>query len=134
MRLIVTNNPLVKEYIASHELGKYYEVAWVKGYTEDVLLKIRDLCHNNYRLITHPLTGSVKPNQTPYKTVVVEKTDGKIVDFESIALAEGGLEKALALLKSRPRPKAAFDHLDDFAVIDLDFFKSYLSSVVNYPG
>lgn len=134
MRLVVTNNPLVKSYISAHDLDKYYQMDWIEGYTEDVLRHVRDLCHSHYRLITHPLTGSVKPNHTPFKTVVLEKGDPKIVDLESVQLAEAGLGKALDLLRSRPRPEAAFRFSDDFAVIDLDFFKSYLLSVVNYPG
>ncbi|HMM20075.1 MAG TPA: GrdX family protein [Selenomonadales bacterium] len=134
MRLIVTNNPLVEAYISAHGLDKYYQIAWIEGYTEDVLRHVRNLCHSHHRLITHPLTGSVKPNHTPFKTVVLEQGDAKVVDLESVQLAEAGLGKALDLLKSRPRPEAAFRFSDDFAVIDLDFFKSYLLSVVNYPG
>lgn len=134
MRLVITNNPKVKEYIAAQHLDKYYDIRWIEGYTEDVLHSVRDLCHSGHKLITHPLTGSVKPNHTPYKTVVLEKSDSSVADFESIHLAETSYAKALALLKSRPRPQAAFDHLNDFAVIDLDFFKSYLGASVNYPG
>lgn len=134
MRLIVTNNPLVEAYISAHGLDNYYQIVWIEGYTEDVLRRVRNLCHSHHRLITHPLTGSIKPNQTPFKTVVLEQGDAKVVDLESVQLAEAGLGKALDLLKSRPRPEVAFRFSDDFAVIDLDFFKSYLLSVVNYPG
>lgn len=134
MRLIVTNNPLVEAYISAHGLDKYYQIVWIEGYTEDVLRHVRNLCHSHHRLITHPLTGSIKPNQTPFKTVVLERGDAKIIDLGSVQLAEAGLSKTLDLLKSRPRPEVAFRFSNDFAVIDLDFFKSYLLSVVNYPG
>lgn len=134
MRLVVTNNPRVKESIVAQQLDKTHRLVWVDGYTEDVLRNVRNLCHNNHRLITHPLTGSVKPNHTPYKTVVLEESDPQVVDLESMVLAETSLNKTLDLLKSRPRPAAALRCLDDFAVIDLDFFKSYLLSTINYSG
>ena len=31
----------------------------------DVLTKARDYIHKGYHLLTHPLAGSLKPNQTP---------------------------------------------------------------------
>lgn len=133
MRLVVTNNPLVKDCFIAMHLDRCYEFGWVEGYTEDVLRRIRDLCHKDYTLITHPLTGSIKPNQTPYKTVVLEKTSLPAFDREAVMLAETSLAKALAMLTDKPRSGAAAAFLDDFAVIDLDFFKSYLNSATNYP-
>ena len=125
MKVIVTNNPQVREFLHSNQLENHYNLCWVEGFTENVLIKVRDLCHTNYELITHPLTGSIKPNQTPYKTVVVEEklTSGHM---DSILMAEESLGKALSLLESWPRPEIYKLYLDDFATIDLDFFKSYL--------
>ena len=134
MRLVVTNNPRVEEYFAVQKLDRCYQLCWVDGDTEDVLRRVRDLCHKNRRLITHPLTGSIKPNYTPYKTAVLENDFSQACDHESILLAEACLEKTLAMLVDKPRPEATRGFLADFAVIDLDFFKSYLDSVTNYPG
>lgn len=134
MRLVVTNNPQVKTYLSGKKLDSYYDLIWIEGYTEDVLRNVRNLCHNNYRLLTHPLSGSIKPNHTPYKTVILEKSALPVIELESIALAESGLAKTLALLADKPRLRTDPHCLDDFAVIDLDFFKSYLLSTANYPG
>ena len=122
---VVTNNPKVEEYMQKFNLQKYFTIIWVDGYTEDVLQKVRDLCHQGYNLLTHPLTGSIKPNQTPYKTVVLAK---KTNHQDSILIAENSYLKTLDLLKKRPRPEEVSLFLDDFAVIDLDFFKSFLLS------
>ena len=129
MRLIVTNNPLVQEFVEQHGLPYDHELFWQEGYTENVLKKARDLCHTCYELITHPLTGSIKPNLTPYKTVVLKKTAAKVVNLEAVIMAEECLQKTVDLLNSRPRSQMIERFLDDFAVIDLDFYKSYLLSI-----
>ena len=38
-----------------------------------------------YRLLTHPLTGSIRPDITPYKTFLLSGTAGTI-DMESVTL------------------------------------------------
>ncbi len=131
MRLVVTNNPGVRDCFSPPRLLRH-ELVWVEGYTEDVLRRVRDLCHKNHRLITHPLTGGIKPNQTPYKTVVVEHTPMHAAEPESVLLAETALRTTIDLLRDRPRPLAVFRFLDDFAAIDLDFFQSYLDSAASH--
>ena len=36
-------------------------------------MKVRDLVYEGYELHTHPIAGSIKPNETPYKSIVVTK-------------------------------------------------------------
>ena len=66
--LIVTNNPMVAEL-----LPKRYQVAYEERSYRDVLICVRDLVFAGHRLYTHPLSGSVKPNETPYKSVAVSR-------------------------------------------------------------
>lgn len=67
--LIITNNPLVERC-----LGEYYSVEMFEEASyRDILVKVRDLVYASHTLYTHPLSGSVKPNETPYKSVVVSK-------------------------------------------------------------
>jgi len=45
---------------------------------EDVLIKVRDMIYDRHILLTHPQASSLKPNQTPYRSVMVypkEKED-----------------------------------------------------------
>lgn len=63
---IVTNNPLVVR-----ELTGQYTVEFVDGTYHDVLVALRDQIHKGHRLYSHPLSGSVKPNETPYKSVLI---------------------------------------------------------------
>ena len=64
--VIVTNNPMAREKAT----GKY-QVIFVEGGYRDVLIKVRDMVHLGHTLYTHPLAGSIKPNQTPYRTVAM---------------------------------------------------------------
>jgi hypothetical protein len=68
--LILTNNELVRKI-----LGKQYEIAFFGECSyRDILIKTRDLVYAGHRLYTHPLAGSVKPNETPYRSVAVSKS------------------------------------------------------------
>ena len=64
--VIVTNNPMARE-----KANGKYQVIFVEGGYRDVLIKVRDMVHIGHGLYTHPLAGSIKPNQTPYRTVAL---------------------------------------------------------------
>ena len=67
--LILTNNPLVRDCMEGHGL---FTIRCMpeKNYRE-ILVMARDLVYKGHTLYTHPLSGSVKPNETPYKSVIV---------------------------------------------------------------
>ena len=67
--LIVTNNPLLAQCMEDCcEIRLFPECSY-----REILVKVRDLVYAGHTLYTHPLSGSVKPNETPYKSVVVSK-------------------------------------------------------------
>ena len=66
--LIITNNPLAKACIPD-----YYQLEYRECSYREILVAVRDLVYAGHRLYTHPLSGSVKPNETPYKSIVVTK-------------------------------------------------------------
>ena len=67
--LILTNNPLVVACMEGKILGtiEYHD----KMNYREMLVLVRDKVYAGHTLYTHPLAGSVKPNETPYKSVVV---------------------------------------------------------------
>ena len=73
---LVTNNPEVEK--------KYpHLVAYsLEGPVIRVFLEVRDLIHKGHRLLTHPLSGSLKPSRIPFKTVFLEKRED--LDFASL--------------------------------------------------
>lgn len=69
--LILTNNPLA---VACMEGKGYFTFDYRPELSfRDVLVAARDLIYAGHILYTHPLAGSVKPNETPYKSIVVSK-------------------------------------------------------------
>ena len=86
---IVTNNVQCKDrYQGEYEVR--YNGDW--SYL-DVLFEVRNLVHLGKLLITHPMAGSLKPNQTPYRTVVLgDKTMEDKKAYEDIELIENSIE------------------------------------------
>ena len=116
---IITNNPQVAE--------KYPTVSqFAPDPVEQVFIRCRDRIHQGCRLITHPLSGSVKPNESPYKSVLISRSGGEL-DFASLQLIEG----AEAVLKKLPRKHINYTPRmqEDYQVIDLDLVDSAIHSL-----
>lgn len=121
MRLLITNNKNVKEFFEPIEK---YTVDFIDGGYVDVLLKVRDYVHKNYALLTHPLSGSIKPNETPYKSIAVEP--GSELDMFSLELIDNAISVYEKLQNDLKTPLWRENILDDFRVIDLDLIKHAL--------
>ncbi len=108
--LIVTNNPLVKELIPADYAMDFEPVTY-----REVLTKVRDLVYSGHRLYTHPLSGSVKPNETPYKSIVVSKNPKKMELDEAEIISNSTVTFDKFPLKYRDLPESV---LRDFQLID----------------
>ena len=65
--------------------------------------------------IVHPIAGSVKPNETPYKSIVVGKAPGEFSIEESNLMANA----MITFDKFKPLNVVYSDyHLQDFQLID----------------
>lgn len=117
--LIVTNNPKFLDYMGKYDL-KYLETDYL-----GVLEFGRDYIHNNYELLTHPLYGSVKPYETVYRTLVLEK--GKELSFFSLNLIEEAILTARKFYEMNKELKWTPEILDDFQVIDKDLIDNTLA-------
>lgn len=63
--VLVTNNSK-----AAEKYTGIFEVVEEDSY-EKVLLKVRDLVYSGFSLLTHPQASSLKPNQTPVRSVLL---------------------------------------------------------------
>lgn len=121
--MIVTNNPR----LAAHPDAEFHEASLL-----EILQRVRDLVHQNYRLLTHPLAGSVKPNETPYKSVALFAKPEAQLDMQSLQLIEGALHVAAKLLKDRPLPQWSEKVRDDFSLIDASLLESGLEGLKHF--
>lgn len=119
--IIITNNSNVKEFF---EPLSRYDVEFIEGGYGDVLYKTRDYVHKNHKLLTHPLSGSIKPNETPYKSIAIEK--GSELDMFSLELIDNAVSVYEKLQHDLKTPMWIERILDDFRVIDLDLIKNAL--------
>ena len=125
-KLLVTNNPKVQE-----KLAKLIEVEYVDLELLDFFENVRNRIHQGAKLLTHPLSGSVKPGETPYKSVILEVEDSKVADFDSINLIENAIATSKKLMAHRNRSPRILtaQQQDDFQVIDLTLIMSVLPSM-----
>ena len=122
--IIVTNNTLTLNKYDNDKRG--YEVIMIDGTYRDVLVKVRDMLHLGHQLLTHPLMGSIKPNETPYRSVAVSKHIGK-VDYDNIILMEEAIATfdKFALVERPNRGVNATQAMKaDYAEIDLSLISS----------
>ncbi len=112
---IVTNNPMSKE-----KFEKKYRVEFIDAPQLDILKKVRDYIHKGNRILTHPLMGSVKPNETPYRTVCVSIEVVNGVDLQSLEIIENSLATTEKFLKDFNTPQWSEKILADFQLIDSD--------------
>ena len=90
----VTNNPKVRD---SHQ-DAHYAIRYIETDYRGILSKARDLIHVGFVLETHPLAGSVKPGETPYKTILLARRDK--LDLDSLRIIEEALAMAAKLWRN----------------------------------
>lgn len=84
--ILITNNDR-----AAEKWEKDVKEVVMTGSYEEVLEKTRDLIHTGHKLLTHPQASSLKPNQTPYRTILVYGEAGTC-SAEDVALIEKAME------------------------------------------
>ena len=118
--IIVTNNPLVLEKYNESRKVVFEETSY-----EGILKVIRDKIHEGYILLTHPLSGSVKPNETPYKSVLISGEKRRL-DSDSLMLIESAIQ---ACQKFQMKADKYAAHVySDFQIIDLGLLESAMMS------
>lgn len=126
--ILLTNNQLVTE----EELltkDKRIEIRFVKdaGILE-FLNEVRDMVHKGHLLLTHPLSGSVKPFETPYKSVLIGADNSQNIDFGSLKIIEDSIAIAHNFSKNNKLNLYTKKIHEDLMIIDLELIKSGIES------
>lgn len=111
---IVTNNPLSKRTFETK-----YKVIYIDGLAMEVLKNVRDNIHLGHKLLTHPLMSSVKPNETPYRTVCLS-LNRESLDIQSLEIIESAIMTTEKFLRDFNTPNWSDKILQDFQLIDCD--------------
>lgn len=119
---VVTNNPIFFE-----SEFRTFRTKRVDGSFEDVLLLVRDMVHQGYELISHPLGASIRMMYSPYRSILVgEKTETLNSFFAEV------IENSIEMYRKNTEHRI-IDHKNekDYALIDqhllLEAVKEYES-------
>ncbi len=127
--MLVTNNRMVQERFKPGETKNLTQVVYNEGYDLIAVLEsARNLIHSGHRLLTHPLSGSVKPYETPFKSVAVT-SEIEVLDFQSLQIIEESLATAKKFLADARVIQYSEKVYDDFRVIDLNLIQSGIESI-----
>lgn len=121
--LILTNNPKVQK-----ESPKDKEVVYKDCTYVEILKEGRDLIHKGYELLSHPLYSSVKPNETPYRTIILKNNHN--VDMNSILLIEEAINTSTKFQANKKTPNWTPQILDDFQTIDYDIINKTIDRIL----
>lgn len=127
MYLLVTNNRLCFEKYRDRVRVDYLE----DGSYLDVLVRARDYVQKGSRIETHPMAGSIKPNQTPFRSVLLSdrKMDGDEV-IENELMIEDAMLMTKKFLSDRPVRKWDESIVNDFRQVDLELISGAIDRVV----
>lgn len=117
---VLTNNPLVRDTLKDKKEVIYKEISY-----EDVLREARDRVYRGYRLLSHPLSGSVKPNETPYKSIMIGNRKEEI-DAQSVRIIESAIESCRKFVFKSDKYKP--EVYRDFQLIDWTLLESAMAS------
>ena len=118
--IMITNNPLDFDKLKETHNVEYKEISY-----EEILKEVRDRIHEGHLLLTHPLSGSVKPNETPYKSVLISQKRGD-VDADSLKLIENAIQACHKFVMKADKYKP--EVYQDFQLIDWTLLESAMAS------
>ena len=122
--MIVTNNPLVKT-----KLGEEYHIEYSEISYEDIVKKVRDYIFLGHQLLSHPLSGSVKPNETPYKSIMLAR-EPETLDLQSVEMIENVLQTIPKFIFKSDKYKP--EVYEDFQLIDFTLIDSAIPSATRW--
>lgn len=123
-KLIITNNSLVyKKYDEKIKTTYFPDYTYLQ-----ILEYVRDKIHQGHKLLTHPLYGSIKPNETPLRSIMISEKKEKI-DFNNVSIIEESIESAKKFMNSRLTPMWTEEILNDFSIIDLSLMENTINKM-----
>lgn len=115
----ITNNPMIID-------KGYPDTVIISGETLQVLVAVKEEILKGYKLVSHPLTSSIRPDMSPYKTVLLQ-VDKSVVDTESLSIINSAIEYTESLVNNQIRAyNWDEESLKDFQYIDYDIIQNLM--------
>lgn len=121
--IIITNNDMV--------YNKYKDQFNIELYDcsiKEVMLKVRDRIHEGYKMLTHPLSSSIKPNESLFKSIMISD-EKSVLDYDSLLIIENGIMTCDKFNKIKYNIVYTDKIIEDFKLIDLTVLESALNRV-----
>lgn len=113
---IITNNPVIE--------SEFENVYFVEGDFQEVMVKVRDMVHQGYELISHPLGASIRIAFSPFRSIVIGQRNNKI-NPNHVEIIEGGIISLKNLTKGRVADRK---NDDDYSLVDRELLISTLEA------
>lgn len=115
-RFILTNNPRVK--------SNYENTIFIQGTYEDVLIKARNMAHEGYEIISHPIGASIRMLYSPYRSIIIGEQKEQLNPYH-IEVIESSMMNYKNIMKDR---KEDVDNAKDYSVIDEELLKASIEA------
>lgn len=112
----LTNNPIMLDDI--YEKVEYADISIL-----ELFYKVEQEVLKGFKLLSHPLTSSIRPDISPYKTVILNTASGNI-DEESLSIIRKSIDYTYRLVSSHEPPDWDENEKLDFQFVD--------RSIINY--
>jgi len=120
--LIITNNPIVKNIDNA-------EICFVKGDQRQVLYQVLNKVAGGHTLLSHPLAGSIKTEDNPYRSVVLS-TSITEADLSTLNMLEYCLGKVESGVRDGMQSRQLDQLARDFQMIDKELLDNALQSLI----
>lgn len=122
--ILITNNDRVYEKY-KNKLSCILELSY-----EDVLIRVRDYVYNKHKLLTHPQASSLKPNQTPYRSILIYPSNNN-ENIDDVLLIEKCIEVYLSWQDIAKTPNDYETKVrEDFKTIDLSVVDNIIDRMI----
>jgi hypothetical protein len=122
--LVISNNPAVGKIKRAKT-----KICLVEGDCLAVLYQAFSIAASGYTLLSHPLAGSIKPEDNYYRSIVFSAEPKDQVDLIHLRL----LDKCLLKLEERQNARISSERLalytQDLQIMDIEFLNSALNAL-----
>ncbi len=119
--LVISNNSLVAEL-------DEIEISMFTGNPREVISRAFSMAASGHELLSHPLNGSVKPNQNPFKSILMSRKT-RPVDQQSLKVLNSCLSMTEDMLNDRPLYPIPAEISNDYQLLDFDLLLTSINSL-----